>query len=240
MSRVRDVLADIIAKPQTAGATGALNTLANAAAHVSTREQEAQAQQEGETAARRARSELARSAFEILRENAERLWVKIHSQAANAKRAADSSGSFVCQIGTAQLIISQSASDVLPQGAFSQSGWDVVAYSRVTVMQLQPPYRWSASLWFAKTPGASDYRWLEASYWSWRGSEFEPHAELPGRDADLAASKITHSLSFAFGPVPIDDEHEEAFHDRWIWLLSKAAIGQLRRPSSMPFGWPPY
>jgi hypothetical protein len=88
--------------------------------------------------------------------------------------------------------------------------------------------------------GATDYRWHEASYWSLQGHEFEPYSEGPGRNADLAASNFTHSVNFAFGPVAIDDEHEDEFHERWIWLLSKAAVGKMCRPSRMPFNWPPF
>ena len=65
---------------------------------------------------------------------------------------------------------------------------------------------------------------------------------------NLEMSKMTQETSgqmelfapIAFGPEPIDDEKEDDFHGRWVWLLAKAAAGELRRPRSMPIErWPP-
>ena len=84
------------------------------------------------------------------------------------------------------------------------------------------------------------YRWVEAGYRTQlvQPLQCEPFAASI-EDADFAASSITHSVAFAYGPMPADDESEDEFHQRWIWLLSKAAAGRLRCPSRMPFGWPP-
>jgi serine/threonine protein kinase len=240
LSRVRDLLADIIAKPQPAGGPGSLVALAAAAAHVSTKEQEAQAREAAAQAAREARFALARSAHEILADNAERLLGKIHSQAPNAKRVTSNGRDvFECQLGNGQLVINLSGSNVLEPGSFPHSGWDVVVFAQALVNQRQPHYCWSASLWFTKLKGGTDYRWYEASYWTMEGQQFEPYSESPGRAADMVASNIFCGVNFAFGPIAIDDEKEDEFHERWIWLLSKAAVGQLNRPSRMPFGWPP-
>ena len=239
LSRVRDLLADVVAKPQQTSSSGSLGALASVAAHVSSKEQEAQAKQEAEKAGRNARAALAQSAREILSDNVERLWGKIHSQAANAKRVSSSGKDvFECRLGNGQLVIDLSKQNGVDPSVFLHSGWDVVAFSEIKVNQSQPRYCWSASLWFAKIKGATDYRWYEASYWSWTESEFQPYSEKPGEDADLAASNVMHSVNIAFGPVTIDDEHEDEFHERWIWLFSKAAAGQLRQPSQFPFSWP--
>jgi len=238
LSRVRDLLADIVAKPQQTNSSDSLATLASVAAHVSSKEQEAQAQQEEEKAARNARAALAQSAHEILADSVERLWGKIRSQAGNAKRVRGKDV-LECRLGNGQLVINLSKQNNVDLGAFPNSGWDVVAFSEIIINQSQPSYCWSASLWFAKIDGAADYRWYEASYWSIAGSRFHPYSEKPGRDADLAAANVMHSVNLAFGPVTIDDEHEDEFHERWIWLFSKAAVGQLRQPSQMPFRWPP-
>ena len=241
LSRVRDLLADIIAKPQPCGASP-LAALATAAAHISAKEQEVQARSAAAQAAREERAALSRSAYEILADNAERLWGKIHSQAANAQRVTNGGrGVFECQLGNGNLVIILANSNCLEPGSFPYSGWDVVAFSQIIVNQRQPHYCWSASLWFARIPNATEYRWHEASYWSPLQSEqFEPYSLNPGRTADMVASKtIVCGVNFAFGPVVVDDEKEDEFQDRWIWVLSKAAIGELRRPSRMPFGWPP-
>jgi len=242
LSRVCCLLTEIVTKPQFAGSASSMNTLAHAAAHVSTEEQKIQAREASEKRARSARLELAKCAHEILKDNVERLCGKVHSQAANVKR--DNKGRrdnviVECQLGSGKLFFSLSKYNFVEPGLFSHSSWDVVAYSQISVNQVEPHYNWSASLWFAKLRDSEEYRWYEASYWRIGGYEFEPHALLPGADADFAASNIVHSVHFAFGPIAIDDDKEDEFHDRWIWLFSKAALGQLSRPSQTPYGWPP-
>lgn len=240
LSRVRDLLADIVAKPQPINGSS-LSVLAAAAAHVSTKEQEAQSHEAAARAARDARAALANSGYETLIDNIERLWGKIHSHAANANRTrGKGSEIFECIIGGASLAINLSKTNILESGVFSHSGWDVVAYSQILVTQSSPPISWSASLWFTKLKGGNDYRWYEASYWRLGGSSLTPYSERPGRDADFAASNISHTVNLAFGPLPIDDEKEDDFHERWLWLLSTAATGRLRSPSSIPLRWPPF
>ncbi len=240
LSRVCTLLTDIVTKPQLAGGASSLGTLAVAAAHVSTEEQKIQAREASEKAAWSARLELAKGAHEILADNVERLWGKVHSHAANARRDNGVGKDFLeYHLGNGRLDIKLYKDTVIEPGVFSHSGWDVVAFSEISIQQSLPRYYWSASLWFTKLKGGSDYRWYETSYWSKGGKEIEPHAEHPGNDADYAASNIIHSVNIAYGPLAIDDEQEDEFHDRWIWLLSKAAVGQLRRPSRLPIEWPP-
>jgi serine/threonine-protein kinase len=239
LSRVRQLLAEGIAKPQAAGDEGALAALAGAAARVADKEQQMQAQQQAKAAAHEARLNLARGGFEILKENVERLWGKIQLHAPNVYRVAGSGSGFQCQVGNGWLLVNTNRLNYVESGSFPLSGWDVVAYSRILVNQIQPEFYWSASLWFMKVKGSSEYRWYEASYWHSTPRKFEPYAESPGEDADCAAANVIGRARFAFGPCLVDDEHEDAFHDRWIWLLSKAVDGQLHPPSQMPFGWPP-
>ena len=223
LSRVRDLLEAIVLKPQ---------------AQVANKEQQMQAQQQAQAAVREARRNLAKGGFDILSENAERLWGKIHSHAPNAQRIkAGQSGLFQCSLGNGWLVIHQPRQ--IEPGSFPLSGWDVAAYSQILARQTKPEYDWSASLWFMKPRGAAEYHWHEASYWSLNSRRFEPCALGPGKEADLVASKTICGISFAFGPCVVDDEQEDQFHERWTWLLSKAAVGELRPPSRMPFGWPP-
>jgi serine/threonine-protein kinase len=240
LSRVRDLLHEIVSKPQALNTSSSLGALANAAALVSSKEQEDQARELAEKAASQARMKLAKSAFEILADSAERLWGTIHSQAPNAKRFTSVGQSrFECQLGNGSLVINLDSTNVLGPGQFRRSGWDVVTYSRIMVQQHQPNSSWSSSLWYVKMKHATEYRWYEASYFErvsrTMGVSFAP----PNEYTDLAASNIMGPVCIAFGPVVIDDEKEDDFHDRWIWLLSKAAIGKLTGPSRMPFEWPP-
>jgi hypothetical protein len=240
LPRVRALLDEVVANPRKANALSSLHELAQAAAQVSAKEQEAQAKQQAEIAAHNKRLSLAESAFQTLAENAERLCGKIQSHAANVNWSPDGARNAVqCQIGHGILGVALNRDNYVAPGVFPQSRWDVVAASRVVVMQEEPDCRWSASLWFAKIAGTTDYRWYEVMYYRLSPRGVCPIAEANFQEADLAYAPTEHSTGIAFGPIPIDDEEEEEFHGRWIWLLAKAAKGELRPPSRMPFGWPP-
>jgi hypothetical protein len=91
-----------------------------------------------------------------------------------------------------------------------------------------------------KAPKANEYRWHEVSYWSSRGNNYQPFAISDFRNADIAASNVMGLVNIAFGPHPIDDEQEDDFHGRWIWLLATAADGKIRYPRNLPIqSWPP-
>jgi eukaryotic-like serine/threonine-protein kinase len=239
LSRIRDLLNEIVSKPQHVSNSDPLAVLAQSAAKIAISEQRLQAQRQGEMAARNARSRLAVSAFEILKDSLERLWGKIHSQAPNATRGS-SMNAFQCNLGDGSLYVDLSRRDHFDAGLFRQSRWDVVCLSQVKVSQEQPEYIWSASLWYMKLPEAGEYRWYEVAYWSWQGNNYQPFSTSDFRAADIAASKVMGLVNIAFGPDPIDDEKEDDFHSRWVWLLAKAAASELRRPRSMPIErWPP-
>lgn len=224
LSRVRQILEGILANPQEANSSDSMSALAMAAADIADKEQKLQAQQQAEATALLARVDLAKAAFEILAENVERLWGKIHSQAPNAKRSPSSRGdTFECELGSGSLTIILDNSNYLEPGKFGRSGWDVVAWSMISVTQHRQPYVWSASLWYVKLKGAAEYRWHEVSYRALAGNQFEPFATSDVKDADYAASNVMHSVDIAFGPVPIDDDKEDEFHERWIWIIAKAA-----------------
>ena len=241
LSRIQGVLTEVVAKPYVGGADS-LSALAAAGAQVAEREQRVQAQVAAQQSVSEAKANLGKAAFEILSDSVERLWGKIHAEVPNAHRRPGRSGDvFECKLGDGSLAVNLSRSSNVEPDSFPQSGWDVIASSQIIVTQEKPQYQWSASLWYVKLRGASEYRWNEVSYWSMstRGPQFQPFASS-GQDADYAASNIMHTVSIAFGPEPIDDEKEDEFHGRWIWLFAKASSGQLRHPSSLPIhGWPP-
>jgi hypothetical protein len=240
-SRVRQLLEQIVANPQEANGSDSMSALAKAAADVAEKEQKLQAQEQAEATAYFARADLAKVAFEILAENVERLWGKIHTQAPNAKRDQRTGRfAFGCHLGSGSLVVALDNQNYVEPGRFRRSGWDVVTYSDVSVTQHQPSYTWSASLWYMKVNPAEDYRWHEVSYWRLGATKREPFACSDLKDADGAAGPGIYPVNIAFGPVSVDDELEQQFHERWIWLLAKAASGDLRQPSSMPIGtWPP-
>ena len=124
-------------------------------------------------------------------------------------------------------------------GEFHHSKWDVIAGAQIWVTQAQK-LSWGASLWYARLPGVGSFRWYETSYirMDSRAGQMPTQCVYP-RDADLAVSSVMNtSHGVAFGPVPIDDEDEERFHERWIELLALASSGRLGYPVQYPVTWP--
>lgn len=239
LDRVRDLLNEIVQRPQQNRASGAPSALAHAGAEVARWEQERQATLATAMAVQKARLELAAGAAEILAENMERLWKKIQNDAPAANRNAIHQGAGF-ELGYGHLIINGLEQRDISEG-FRSCGWDVIWAGRATVIQRSPhEYIWSSSLWYAKPQNASDYRWYEISFWDMRHGCYQPFACSNVADADYALSPIMHVIQIAFGPKVIDDDKEDEFHDRWIWLLAQASVGKLSQPSSLPIqGWPP-
>jgi hypothetical protein len=50
------------------------------------------------------------------------------------------------------------------------------------------------------------------------------------RNADLATSTVVAPWQLAFEPIPIEGDHEQSFHDRWMERFAQAALGKLRQP----------
>lgn len=240
LSRIHGLLTEIVEKPPM-GAKDPLSELVSASAEVAEREQILEAQRQTEEAAKLTRSRLAEAASAIIRDSLERLWGKIHGQVLNAIRIrARAQLLFECRLGGSSLTVKRVSTYVIEPGTFAHSGWDVVTSLEASVTQLQDQRVWSSSLWYAKLKGCPEYRWYEVSYYLLEG-EFKVFGCFNLNDADLAAANIMHSVAMAFGPITIDDEKEDEFHGRWIWLLAKASIGQLQPPSSLPIkSWPPF
>lgn len=242
LSRVAQLLSDFVAKP-LAQQNGVLySQLAEVSAELAEFEQQQQAQNEAKRRNEEFRNQLAKDAFEILKDNLERLWGKIHNTAPNTERNPGlGRNEFTCRLGQAVLTVNFNYStEALPPGLFQHSGWDVITAARIIVIQQGTPHFWSASLWYAKLNESSEYRWNEVSYWTSGSASLMPSAADTPRNADLAASKGLHAVNIVFGPVEADDEKENEFHERWIWLMTKAAKGQLSQPRQLPINkWPP-
>jgi serine/threonine protein kinase len=213
--------------------------LADAGAQIAEAQQRARAKLESEKQFTQSRNELFQNARSELRANLQRLIEKIAAAVPEADMTGGTPGLKI-RLGGALLEIRFGSDSAFEPGIFPQSGWDVLGNTTIAVGQEHPEYVWGASLWYAKMKGDSDYRWYEASYCALNANRHQPFALGPGRDADYAASSITHSVNFAFGPVPIDGEDEDEFHSRWATLFSMACRRQLRQPSSLPIQkWPP-
>jgi serine/threonine-protein kinase len=216
--------------------SGALASLAEVGAKLSEEEatKEAMAQAAAEAANKRQR--LAQDALAALSALMSDLFARISSAAPTAQV-----GDHALQLGKSEMRWKVDH-ELIPEGRFVRSGWDVVAGATIGVNQdVVVDYRGrGASLWFADLHVGLGYRWYEVPY-MWGAvvairpvDAISPFA-VPGiDDADLAASNTISNHQHARAPTPIDDEDFDAFSDRWIEYIAMAATGSLKRPSRLP------
>jgi serine/threonine-protein kinase len=230
LARVCAILRNMISAP--ASCVSDYEPLVNANVRVA-EAQSAEERREHEAAAVAAtRARLAQQGFSTLKDTAEELGRRILTAAPLARVGLIPN--FSVSLGPAKLWIRQ-AKDFISPDAFRQSSWDVVLGATVGVEQDNPRYIWSASLWYAKLPHETDYRWVEVSYFrAFSGDPYAPFALTEVRDADLAAGKGMHSCQIAWGPEAIDDENLDEFCGRWAALLARAVDGMLSRPRNLP------
>lgn len=242
-ARVLNVLSEVVKSPST-NKSNPLADLAAAGASVASEIQIAEAKKAAELRAKNERQQLHLDAHDALAANVNRLWEKIHLNAPVAACGTLKKNPCAVQItlGSAVLEVGRYGGEPVWPGTFAHSSWDVASSSSLTVTngESRRPYTWQVSLWYAKLSAVADYRWHEAGYFTPFGNRESPFAASNFNEADLAASRITSGVYFAWGPKPIDGEDEDDFHNRYAWLFAKAAKGQLRAPGSMPINsWPP-
>lgn len=240
--RVQTVLRDILLTPAVSSISS-LAELASVGAAIATAAQKEEAEKAAAIRSKRDREQLHSDAKEILADNIDRLWEKIHLQVPASQRSEWRRNPCFAKfhLGGATIEIGRIKASVVGPGEFRNSGWDVVSYSSLTVRNGSGrQYNWEVSLWFVKRPNESDYRWLEVGYFAPFRHRTSPFAANGYREADLAASRITSGVQLEWPPRPIDAEHEAEFHERCIWLFARAAKGTLREPVNHPInGWPP-
>lgn len=118
-----------------------------------------------------------------------------------------------------------------------KSNWDIIAVTHIGIEQHNGPrsYIRSANLIYAKAPGSEDYRWYELSFFSigTRSNKTEPYCLDYVWEIDTALSAMDVNQK-AHPPIPIDGEDEDNFISYWIDIISKAATGNLSKPSHLP------
>jgi hypothetical protein len=240
LSRVVQLLKNIIDGTPKPGNGRGLSALARAGALVAEREALEEAKRNAEAANRAQRGSLAQEAKKILSRIVDTMFESIHDSAPAAVRRSSRGGTIaVIQLGHATLELNYLfyGTDI-PEGSFPASGWDVVVGAKVTVKQEAPVYLWSSSLWYARVSLRDSYRWFEVSYFTnafvMARPPFEPYALEDIAMADEAASPVMGMHQIAYGPKPIDDEDTAQFCERWAELLAKACEGKLGPPSHLP------
>lgn len=246
LDRVIQILDDISMKSTTESSGAGLSALAQAGASAAEAAIRADATQMQYEARQRARKNLADGAFQVLREVIETLFARILDAAPTAKRSGSWDRHLQIQLGAALLEVELLNRGLpIPESAFQESGWDVVAGATICVDQSEPTrYKWGANLWYTNLGRGNEYRWWEVLYYNVSTkraqyyANYEPFAldvaSNDFTDADLAASHVMHVINMAAEPRPIDDESIDNFCNRWADLLAKAYHGQLSRPQRLP------
>lgn len=179
------------------------------------------------------RRRLSKEGLAILEEQVKRLYSRIESNVPMGKRIHQNASRYMnCGNGTMEV-------EFYPADGFSygsrvaSTGWDVLAFALARVHQVKPDYVWGACLIYMRLSEGSDPRWYEIAFYdnAYAGTR---HQNEPFGLAPREASDRYRSYGVAYGPQPIDDEHEGDFWHRWVWLLTEAMNGRLRRPSHFP------
>ncbi len=130
-----------------------------------------------------------------------------------------------------------------PDGAMDVAAWCFLYVTaeglRVDArLNARMSYSWSTTLAFAKVKDDPTFRWREIAFFHILAHDpdqpFGLNAGTSDFDLAMAGGQGEHRV--AFGPVAIDGEDEPLFHERWMSLLAKAAVGKLNPPTLMPFG----
>lgn len=240
LQRVRELLSGMDVAPQQPN-----SGIAEAAARLEL----ARAKEDAASAAQRsledAREGLARSGRTVLGQTMTNLRNRILNEAPSATQDSSAYVTF----GRAQFSLPIARNydylKTIPADSFPRSYIDVVLAKTIEVHQLTPRYVWASSLLYCRFPNNQDYRWYEVSFMISPLSRMTGPAPLSLLEetnnatsryhhADLALSNTMHSYQAAFGPIPIDDENEGSFIERWMTVFGAAAEGRLKYPSRLP------
>jgi serine/threonine-protein kinase len=241
LERCALVLSSVQAPSRSAGRSA----IAAAGHAVSQEEAAAEAARMAKETLDRERRELVIEANSELRAIIARLFDAIDAEADSARRERNA-----IILGPAHLVFGVTErSYAMPlegrNGSY-QTGWDVAANAflmlradRGPASQYDPGYyEFGATLVFASTHSDSEFRWREMSFhevFTNRGNFEQPFALDPfGRDFHGAVSNVMSKHQIAHGPLTIDGEDEDFFHERWLGLFAKAAARQLAPPNQLP------
>jgi hypothetical protein len=233
ISRVRGILHDIVASQQTSRALGR-EALLSAVSTIVTQENNAEAERTKREEAAARRHALFNDAKDAYAAILGRLFERIRNDASIVSGGGSEPLTF--RMGHAML---QAEAAPKFNSDQRQVDLDVIAFSKIGVTQSSPNYRWNSSLWFGKLPGSDSCRWFEVGFVHTHKGGNAPVQldDLKDVARAMANEGPTH---VAFGPVPIDDEDEDSFHERWLWLLGQGAVSLLNRPTEFPISsWPP-
>jgi len=254
LERIRTILEQINNQISSNIPSDNFGSLALAAAKVSEKSALAEAQKLSEKSAQEHRNIISQNAQEIMFQIVDHLFRIIQNTAPNAVidaslemlygyKVQKSKYKFFpnrsIKLGEAELAFDFNRFPLVPENAFVQSGWDVIAGVIVKITQnSREPYIRSANLWFTNLGKGQEYRWWEVSYMvnplMRSHPKYEPYAVENLSEADIAAAPILAQVQFGSKPKLVDDEYADEFCARWANLFAQAVNGELSFPRSLP------
>lgn len=232
VERVITVLRDVCSSPGPIAPT--FGALQGANAVEAERLSEAAAKNERERQKAAERLAIVEASETVFRDILKRLEQVLQENASEA-RVHGSGENLNISMGQAELdIILQGAAP--PDISLGNGSWTIAAISLIRVSQRIPEWSHGATLWYMRPRHGQDFRWYEVAYKRnaiVRGPIVGPFPiqdvgyDIYGQ-ASLAAGPGMHTIQVDFGPVPIDDENEQSFFQRWLERLVQAYHGRLR------------
>jgi hypothetical protein len=220
--------------PEPTSLSSGQQSIANAVRQVAAQRDRQDAQSEGLRQERRSRATLRESSWTTIRTLFDSLYQQIRAVAPDVERfLGDNEPSLLLQWGTADLEFTPINVDTYP---FNQSGWDILNGFYLSVSQAEPQYNWSGNLFLLRRPQEQSFGWYEVAYFEsplirrTRLAPFGARNPEEYQNADLVAARVVGSWQLAYGPIPIEGDHEQLFHDRWMERFAHAALGKLREP----------
>jgi hypothetical protein len=228
LERVHSVLTDVIAQQQQPVSNG--SQLLSGIAAIEAQRQ-AKLESETQTSAReqKRRMDLFAVAKDLLREVGEQLKQRF-SQSVPNLTVVPNTTALVLSLGHVQLRL-ETAPRAIGAGAFERSRWDVIAWSSIKLTAKAQPFgKYSASLWYARLPNCTDYRWYQVAYEYHalvNRSADGPFAIESADEADKAHQGGMHLIVPIHQPMPIDVENVETFAEEWMKRFARAYNGNL-------------
>jgi serine/threonine-protein kinase len=241
LARIIAVLNSIVSSP--AQGPG-LKAFAEAGARVSAHEGTVNAAREARRLAEKLRIDRYSRALNDLIDIEKRLAERMSNENSAVHANALNLENCIAEIhfGNARMTIrGHMGTNLLKEGEFPNSKWDVIAHGEVFLEQAHPAMSWSSSLWFGKLDLGPEFRWYEVAYCSRNerdSTRCGPRKAKSFQEADIARIRSTIECSVAY-IYPIDGEDEDNFQRRMMSLMALGSEGKLKRLDQVPFAvWP--
>jgi serine/threonine protein kinase len=219
LERVRTVLADVTAQSQRP-VSEASQLLSGAAATEAQRQAQLEAETETRAREQKRRMDLFAVSKDMLNELAEHLKQRFSQSVFNLTIATKVTA-LVLSLGHVRLQL-ETVPRFIGADGFKGSRWDVIAGSSIKLTATAQPFgKYSASLWYAKLPNNTEYRWYQVA------QDHHVFVNRPATEANLAHQGSVNPVVPVHQAMPIDAENVDAFAEEWMKRFARAYNGNL-------------